>query len=241
MVIGGFRLPFTSSRPRRSSEPVDRVELGLSRPWKAVTLALCLSLTAGTGVSQAATLEQQLQDGQTCQHHMLRRNARGDDATQQQRIEKLEPVLRRHAHRTELDYTVTLTRGHGMYAAACGNGSLFLDQELSGKLDEGELLFTGAHELGHTELGHQADHRDRRDALGWRLLLPVRKYADQLDAVGRTNELAADCFAVGVLKQEGYGPETAASALKKILHGVEAQGHDHPSLQTRLDNLGTCR
>ncbi len=238
--------PQRAARSVQATGPVDRVELRRKKSgpgfWKTTALVVCLSLVAGLGAAQAQQLEprpvslsQQLEDGKRCESDIRRHHARGDDPAQQARVEALNGKLSGHAQRGAIDYHVNLTKGWGSWAASCGNGSLFVDQDLASRLTEDELLFVGGHELGHTELGHQADRRALMDAVGWRWLLPWTDLTGQLQAQGRRQELEADCFARRLVP-----PGVAESALKKVLQGVEQQGGDHPSLQVRLDNLSRC-
>ncbi len=186
------------------------------------------------------TLEQELELGSQCQRKATSgRPAR--DAEQEQRVARVGQTLLTHARRGEIPYQVHLENNNRVNAQACSNGALLIERNLARKLDDQELLFVGGHELGHVELRHGATRASYLDQVGWIMSVPFMRepFARDYEAMSRTHEKAADCYAVGILRAEGIPVEKAESALLKAV-GSSPQHGTHPPLEERLQHLRSC-
>lgn len=262
--------PQVSARPGRSvrstdsNEPNDSVSLSRTerspRPsfWKNNALALGFLALVGVGMgmhqvgvmihannpitADAATvsLERELAIGRKCSSSS---RPAGTDAVQIARAQEQQETLRSHSTRPELDYSVKIVDSGVRNAYACSDGSLFVEQSLAQALDSTELLFVGAHELGHVEHRHVAERVSYLDQAGWVAHVPImsQPFVRDFHALSQANERQADCFALDVLKKEGVDSpvETAESALRKTVGSVP-QGGSHPPLVERLEALRRC-
>lgn len=239
-------------------DQVSRAREGGESLWKryagGLFLAGCVAVgmslhVAGTALhanhpivadSTQVTLERELELGSHCQRKATSgRPSR--DAEQEHRVARVGQTLLTHARRSEIPYQVRLENNQRVNAQACSNGALLIERNLARKLDDQELLFVGGHELGHVELRHGATRTSYLDQVGWIMAVPIMRepFARDYEAMSRTHEKAADCYAVGILRAEGIPVEKAESALLKATEGSPQHG-THPPMTERLQHLRSC-
>lgn len=128
------------------------------------------------------------------------------------------PLVRRQRGR----YEFRVAGGRGVNAFALPGGFVYATPALLERFrrDEDALLFVLAHEIGHVELGHCADHarygKDRgplSDAAG--AVLSTGRVLAALQ-FSETQELEADAFAARLLASRRRDPRAGLRALRRL-------------------------
>lgn len=145
---------------------------------------------------------------------------------------------------------------------AAPDGRIFLtrgliDKYRSGELSESEIAAVIAHEIGHLALGHHDRRRKawkletaaRAAAMAFvpRLVMGPLSYLTGLVAkalhmrLSRSDEYAADAFAVALLQKSGFDPNANVTLLQKLDRLAEGRGApiswlaSHPPTQKRIE------
>lgn len=129
----------------------------------------------------------------------------------------------------------------GPLFAECVQGRSIVAGEALGRLGEGERLFVLAHELAHALLGHW----DQLAALYQRhipgAVVPATTdpvagvLGREASALAHAQELAADAFAWNVIRESGYGLDTARAVF--MLNGMQQDTATHPGTRKRFAHL----
>ena len=220
--------------------------MGLQKTTGTLIVAFVLSLTfTAEAVSQQRRAPQ---DGRRSQ------NAQRVNPRDAQRLEGvMVPLLRAASKRRDLkDVRVGIVADPNINAANAGGGEFYVTTGLLEKASEEQLRGVLAHELAHDDLGHVA----RAQVLGVGLnigvvlleqLLPgssaLTPIAGTLVARqhSRSEELAADRHAVGILRRAGYSKDVLINALSWITRTSGSSGggflSTHPATTDRIAAL----
>jgi putative metalloprotease len=220
--------------------------MGLQKTTGTLIVAFVLSLTfTAEAVSQQRRAPQ---DGRRSQ------NAQRVNPRDAQRLEGvMVPLLRAASKRRDLkDVRVGIVADANINAANAGGGEFYVTTGLLEKASEEQLRGVLAHELAHDDLGHVA----RAQVLGVGLnigvvlleqLIPgssaLTPIAGTLVARqhSRSEELAADRHAVGILRRAGYSKDVLINALSWVT-GTSGSGgggflSTHPATTDRIAAL----
>jgi len=220
-----------------------------SRFALALTLALALDiaaqaapvLPAGTPAlavdAPAPGIAEVLQRSQQ-QRLALRPAADADSAAAQRVRDSFARLLAMQPQRDEVELLLV---GGELYAEALFGRQAVVVSDAVGQLPEGERLLLLAHELGHLSLQHWGS----LSAL-YRSHIPGAVRPDtsepvaaalgaQAHALSHRQEFEADGYGFSLVRQLGFGVDTAFGLLTR--HGVQLDGATHPGTRRRLAQL----
>lgn len=160
------------------------------------------------------------------------------------------------SHRNNLDYQFYIIDEDQMNALAIPGGHVFIYKGLLDKVEESELAFVLAHEIGHISARHSL--KKLGTSLGFSLLASIflkspesnqaKQLVDQLYGListgySRSDELQADSLAFDYVLNAGYDPEAAISLFEKLKAENKKTTRppfylsSHPGPDQRIENI----
>jgi predicted Zn-dependent protease len=157
--------------------------------------------------------------------------------------------------RKELSYNFYILDEKEMNAFAIPGGYIFVNKGLVDKLNEDELAFVLAHEIGHVAARHSL--KRLQAALGVNILMSIALgsssqaaarqgagiiYSVVENGYSRQDELLADYLGAKYIKRAGYDPHGAIAALKKLQNEIKDNASfsflsSHPATKERIKQL----
>jgi Zn-dependent protease with chaperone function len=241
---GGVGNMHKDAATRGQARPAGPTRLAGWVPVLALSAALSLPLRAGAdtaaqapATSPAPGIAEVLQLSQQ-QRLALRPAAVADSAAAERVRDSLARLL---AMRPQDGPAELVLVGGDLYAEALFGRRALAVSESVGQLPEGERLLLLAHELGHLSLQHWGS----LSAL-YRSHIPGAVRPDttepvaaalgaQAHALSHRQEFEADAFGFTLVRQLGFGVDTAFGLLTR--HGVQMDGATHPGTRRRIAQL----
>ena len=193
--------------------------------------------------------------GDAMARQFIRENRISTDSGQTALIKSLGEKVAGISHRNNLKYHFYLIDGPEVNALAMPGGHIFVYKGLADKVNQEELAFVLAHEVGHVSARHSL--KKLGASLGFSVLAATllrspsqaeaKQMADRvygLIALGysRKDELQADDLAFQYTKSSGYNPKAALTLFEKL----KAQNNrgrvpfylsSHPDPDERIKNI----
>ncbi|MGH0032571.1 MAG: M48 family metallopeptidase [Myxococcota bacterium] len=152
---------------------------------------------------------------------------------------------------TPLDFQVYLTDDVNAFAMA--DGTVRVYRGLMDLMSDDELRFVIGHEIGHVALGHSRESMQvaygtfalrkgvsaAGGTVGMLAQSQVGDFAEKLvhARFSQSDELEADGWSLGFLKEHGYPQEPAVTALRKLGGGGGSFLSSHPDSETRAEKI----
>lgn len=216
--------------------------------------------TTGTRLSYAMiSTEQEVALGKQVAAQVEKETPLWSNAAAQQRIDSLGQRLARFSSRTDITYTFKLLDTPTVNAMAVPGGTIYVTRGLyEDYADDAELAFVMGHELGHVEQRHSIKQMEKMSLIDLAVRIATRGKGNtvQLGAgvaekllanqFSQADEAEADRLGQHHLRQLGYDPSKAVSAMERLssLTGSGEHSHintrifgDHPPTQDRIEAL----
>ncbi len=222
-----------------------------------ITLAVLALSGAAAGSAQAIMLVSQADEiaiGKEVEAQAIKEyGGLSADKALQERVVHIGDKVAAISFRKGLEYTYKALASNVINAFAAPGGPVLITQRLARMLNDDELAFVLAHETGHIagQHGRRAISKQML-ASGIAVLVLGRSSRDMQFAANvvytlysrgysRGQETQADHYGLAFMRDSGYNPEGAVTALAKL--GMErASGLDkylstHPDTPSRVDAL----
>lgn len=194
--------------------------------------------------------------GNAMAKEFIKENKLLDDQERINHTQAIGESLAQVSHRSNLDYQFYIIDEDQMNALAMPGGHIFIYKGLLDEIDEPELAFVLAHEIGHVSARHSLKKLGAN--IGFSILAttllgsPNEVQAKQLTdrlygliALGysRSDELQADSLAFDYVLDAGYDPQAAISLFEKLKKANEGRARppaylsSHPPSDQRIKNI----
>ncbi|MCF7907720.1 MAG: M48 family metalloprotease [Candidatus Omnitrophica bacterium] len=196
--------------------------------------------------------------GDAMANEFIKENKLLDDQKRINYIKDIGVSLAKVSHRSNLNYKFYIIDQDQMNALAIPGGHVFIYKGLLDTVDDSELAFVLAHEIGHISARHSL--KKLGATLGFSILAttllrsPDQAQAKQLvnqlfglvaKGYSRSDELQADNLAFNYVSDAGYDPRAAISLFEKLKEANKGMARppfylsSHPNSDQRIKNISS--
>jgi len=182
---------------------------------------------------------QEITIGKNISHEIIQKNRIISNRDLKSYLENMGQKIARASHRNHLNYNFSIVDDNEINAFALPGGYIFINKGLIDKMDEDELAFVIAHEIGHICARHSL--KKLQSSFFMSLVMGLASsnpdYASVRTGVNavynvvalgysRSDELLADSLGLEYMHKAEYNPQGAIDALEKL----KAEGGKNKSL-----------